>query len=102
MILNRSAHQKPSTLNPGTISETSNIISALITKVKRPIVKILIGKLRRRIIGLRKVLISPKTIATSIAGQKPTRVTPGKRYAVRAVARAVTIILIMSDIKKDG
>jgi len=45
-ILNKSAHQKPSTLKPETILEQSKMISALITNKNNPNVTMVIGKVR--------------------------------------------------------
>lgn len=79
IILKRSAHQKPSTLNPGTILETRIMIIALITNVKRPIVTILIGSVKKSKIGFTKAFKTPSTIATRRAGMNPATVTPGRR-----------------------
>ena len=63
-MLNNNAHQKPSTLNPGTIAETSKMMAALMTKVNNPSVRILMGKVRINRMGLMTALISPRTSAT--------------------------------------
>lgn len=69
-MLNISAHQNPSTLNPWTKFAASKIISALITNVKSPKVKMLIGSVRIRSMGLRTAFITPKTSATTRAATK--------------------------------
>jgi hypothetical protein len=60
----RKAGINPSILNPFTIVATSISINALITNVKRPRVRIVIGNVRIIKRGLKVMLISPNTIAT--------------------------------------
>jgi len=79
MMLNHKAVQKPSTEKPTTIFDDKRISKALITKVNKPSVKILIGKVRINKIGLMTALIMPSTKANKTAVQKPVRTTPGKR-----------------------
>lgn len=64
------AHKKLSTLNPGTSLVTKIIKIALRIKVKRPSVKIFIGKVRIRRTGFKNAFIIPKTKATTIADVK--------------------------------
>jgi hypothetical protein len=97
-ILNKNAHQKPLTLNQGTISETKRINTAFITKVNNQIVSIFIGKVRTKTSGLIKVFTIHNTIATNKAGTNPVRTTQGRRYAVIITAIALTNKLIKADI----
>lgn len=78
-MLKRNAHQKESTLNPGTSLLVSMIIKALIMKVNNPKVKILTGSVRTTRIGFRKILITPKTNATTSAIVSPAKCTPGNK-----------------------
>lgn len=94
-ILYKSAHQKPSTLKPGTIALTNNIIRALSMSKKRPRVSIVTGSVKIMSIGFKNTLIRPKTIATMIATPKLLTLTPGMRYALINTARAVTRMLII-------
>lgn len=75
----RSAHQKLSTLNPGTIKVVSSINRALIIKVKRPRVNTLIGRVKRSSRGFSVMLITPKTKAVTKATTKLATWTPGRR-----------------------
>jgi len=77
-ILNRNAHQKFATPKPGIIAETKSINKAFMTKVKRPRVKILIGKVKNISIGFINVFTKPKAKAVINAHQKPLTDTPGK------------------------
>ena len=77
MMLNKSAHQNPSTTNPGTILLVNNISKALITKVNNPSVKILTGKVRASRIGFTIALIIPSTSETTRAVRKFATWTPG-------------------------
>lgn len=60
------------------------------TKVRSPSVKMLIGSVRRRRIGLRMLLIIPKTTAVTNAVKILAICTPGKTYAVTKIANAET------------
>jgi len=69
--LNNIAHQKLLTSNPGTkyaISITSN---ALITKINKPRVRIVIGKVRITSTGLIIALAIPNASAVNNATTKP-------------------------------
>lgn len=70
------AHQKETTANPGTIAATSIIIKAFTTKVKRPNVIKLMGKVRIKMRGLTNIFKIPKTIATTVATQKLGKIIP--------------------------
>lgn len=73
------AHQKPLTPNPGTTMDASITSKALITKVKRPRVKIFIGRVNITTIGLMKALMAPKTTANIKAEKNPAIETPGNK-----------------------
>lgn len=61
------AGKNPSIVIPGTTSVTNHKTTAFTTKVKSPKVKRLIGAVNTSNTGLINVLITPKTIAASIA-----------------------------------
>lgn len=61
------AATQPEIISPGTMAETINNTTALITKVKRPSVTIVIGALTNDNAGLTKVLTTPNTMAAKIA-----------------------------------
>ena len=62
-MLKIKAQRNPSTVKPETKFETNKIITALITKVKRPKVKRLIGKVKIKRIGFNTAFIIPRTNA---------------------------------------
>ena len=68
-ILNRSAHQNPSTLNPGTNLLPSRMINAFITNKKRPSVRIVMGSVSKISIGFSNVFRMANTKASIIAVQ---------------------------------
>lgn len=68
---------KPSTLKPGTILSTSISKAALITNVKRPRVRMFIGRVRMIRMGLMMALIIPKTKATRSAVVNVSTLKPG-------------------------
>lgn len=76
--LKANAHQKDSTINPGTIEDANKTIKVFITKVNNPKVRIFIGNVKITKIGLRNKFNAPKTIATKIAVTKLSISTPGK------------------------
>lgn len=73
------AHQKLATEKPFTNMAVNIINMALIAKVNKPKVMILIGKVKISKTGLIKVLIIPKTRATIKAVTKLSILTPRKR-----------------------
>ena len=85
--LNSSAHQKPTMLNPGTIKLVKITKAALIIKVNRPKLKILMGKVRMIKIGLRNILINPSTKAAIKAATKDSTSTAGIKYAAIIIAK---------------
>ena len=74
----RSAHQKLSTVNPGTITPASITSRPLITKIKSPIVKIVMGRVKNMSIGRKIKFIAPSTTARTKAETRPLTCTPGK------------------------
>ncbi len=90
IIAKKNADQKPVTSNPSTRSAAPHTRNPLMTRENNPMVKMLIGRVRIKIIGLMRMLIIANTTARTSA---PTNVTltPGKRYAVIPIAIADTI-----------
>lgn len=78
IIPSKKAGQKPPTSNPGTSQLASIIIKALITKVNKPRVKILIGKVIKISNGFITIFMMPKTTATIKAVQNESTVTHGR------------------------
>ena len=89
-MLNNKAHKKLSTSNPGTIALASMTIRAFITKVNKPSVKILSGKVSAKTIGRIKALIRPKISAVTRAAKNPLTITPESKYAVIIMASPET------------
>jgi hypothetical protein len=98
-MLKRSAHQNPSTLNPGTIELASIIIKTLIMIANNPKVTIVIGRVRIKINGFIKRLIIPRTTAVTSAAVKLSTLTPGRIYEAVRIISALTIQLISNCIK---
>jgi len=94
-ILKIRAHQNPSTLKPGTIELASKIRSAFMTKVNKPKVRMVRGRVRRIRRGFISKLIMPKTTAVTSAAVKFATWTPGKRYAATRITMALTSQLII-------
>lgn len=78
-ILNITAHQKPLTENPSTILSIIIKIHALITRIKRPSVKMVSGSVRNTMTGLMNVLIMASNMATPTAVQKLLILTPSNK-----------------------
>ncbi len=78
-ILKSMAQPKLATINPGINELTRRTISPLMTKVNNPKVIKLNGKVKRRTIGLIKVLTIPSPMATIIAVTKLSTDTPDNR-----------------------
>jgi len=74
-----SAHQNPSTTNPGINASAASTNTALITNVKSPSVMIVNGNVKRRSIGLMKVFKTPRTTATIRVVVISAIVTPGSK-----------------------
>lgn len=75
--LKSNAHQKLSTLKPGTTLEAKRIISAFITKINRPKDKMVRGRVSRIKSGFRIVFRTPITTATTNALPNPLIWIPG-------------------------
>lgn len=71
------AGQNPSTEKPLTIAEVSSKSSALMTKMNRPSVRTLIGKVKIMSAGFNVALIIASTIATMSAEKKLVTIMPG-------------------------
>jgi len=76
--LNKSAHQKFLTVNPGTIALASIISRAFMTNVNSPRVRIFIGRVRIMRTGFINAFIRPITKAATIAAIKPETSAPGR------------------------
>ncbi len=83
---NKIAQPQLSTVNPGTITVASMIIAALISKVNKPSVIILIGRVSKIKIGLRTKFKRPITSAVARAAKKFSTCTPGKMYELTIMA----------------
>ena len=81
----------PRTSKPGTIKAVVLIKKALITKVKSPKVRILIGKVKITITGFIKALMIPKTSATIKAVTKELTLKPGRYWEMRRIVKAERI-----------
>ena len=64
------------------------IKKALITKVKSPKVRILIGKVKITITGFINALMIPKTSATISAVKKESTLNPGRYWEIRRIVSA--------------
>ncbi len=86
--LKASAHQKLSTLKPGTILATRRTSNALIMNTDKPSVRTVTGIVRKIRIGRKIMLTIPRTTATIIATMKLSTFTPGNMYEVINTAEA--------------
>ena len=93
--LNNNAHPKFATSKPGVRKSANIIISALITNVKSPSVRIFTGRVRINKIGLIIAFIKPRTTANTTAVKKLLTETCGNKYAVTKIAKAEINQLIM-------
>src|SRR5690606_7890766 len=75
--LNNSAHQNPSTTNPGTISAAINSITALITNKNSPRVNTVIGMVNKMRIGLMVRFNKANKAAITTAVKKSATEIPG-------------------------
>ena len=76
-ILKSNAIQKPETAKPSTNLSASRIIIALITKMNKPNVIKVAGKVKKIKSGLTIIFNNAITMATIIAEKNPSTVTPG-------------------------
>ena len=97
-MLNSMAIQKPPTEKPSITDDASKISKALMTKVNKPKVKMLIGRVIKIKIGLTKTLIIPKNKASHKAAQNPATTTPGIKYELIIIAKTMTSHLMIMDI----
>ncbi len=92
------AVKNPLTEKPSITEAASNINEALMTKVNKPKVRILIGRVIKIKIGLTRTLTMPKNKASHKAGQKPATKTPGIKLELIIIATTMTSHLIIKDI----
>jgi len=89
--LKRSAHQKCATAKPGTIQLVRSTVNALITNVKRPSVRNVMGNARNLMTGRIIVFTTPRTNAAVIAAQTLDTLMPGNTYGTAYKIAEVTI-----------
>ncbi len=94
------ADQKSAISKPVTSFETAISKNALIKKVKIPIVRMLIGKVRKISTGLIIAFSIPRSITASIRDDKPLISIPFTNHAVTQSATPFTINLITKKISK--
>jgi len=92
------AVKMPSIWNPLTTDATTYNISPFNTKVNKPRVIIVNGKVSIRSIGLTKALATPSTKAATKAASKPCKVTPSMKFAIKSNPRALIIHIINKPI----
>jgi hypothetical protein len=88
-ILKSIAVQNPFTSKPWTTLDARSTSMALMTKVKSPSVRMVIGRVIRIRKGLINVLTIPRKRATRSAEKKPLTVIPGIRYAAIPTERVI-------------
>ncbi len=91
-MLNKSAHQKPSTRKPSTKWAVMSTIKAFITTRNKPKVKSVIGMVSTMMMGFKKALSTARTKATKTAVRKPSTLTPGIKYWAMITAKLETRI----------
>jgi hypothetical protein len=101
-MLKSIAVQNPFTPKPWITFDARSTSTALITKVKSPSVKMVIGSVIRIRKGLTRVLTIPRKRATRRAEKKPLNVIPGIRYAVIPTERVINNHLRSSTIELPG
>jgi len=89
-MLKRSAVKNPVTKNPGIKYAARSTRSALMTKINKPSVKIVIGSVSKIRIGRTKELRIPRTIATRTTVIQLVTATPGMMYAATTTATQFT------------
>ncbi len=92
----RKAARIPETVKPSMKVEANQNKTAFITKVNRPRVNNVTGKVSKRRIGLTMALSTPKTKAAIIAIYRPSTSTPGTIKAAKRSASAPRRVLLMS------
>ncbi len=73
------AARNPETSNPSINVETSQIRAAFTTKVNKPKVRILMGRVKKRITGRIIALTNPKARAVINAAYNPETSNPGTK-----------------------
>ena len=91
-MLNNKAYQKPSTSKPETKASHIRMMTAFITRRKRPNVKMVTGSVNTMRIGLTNMLRTVSTAATTTAVKKPDTLIPGKIFARTTTAIALSTI----------
>lgn len=91
---NKKAHQKPSTLKPGTNQSQISITRALMTRRKRPNVKTVTGRVRIISTGLSVKLTNIITAARMNPVVKSSKWIPGKKYSAMITQTPPIRILI--------
>ena len=82
------AGKNPLISKPGTTKAVALIKKALITNVKSPKVRILIGNVKITITGLIKALMIPRTSATISAVTKELTLNPGRYWEIKRIVKA--------------
>jgi hypothetical protein len=98
-MLKSIAAQKPLTSNPLITADAKSTMMAFITKVKSPKVKILIGRVMMRRIGLTSTLMTPRKRATHNAEKNPSTTTPGIRWAAMPIEMVIINHLRIKNIE---
>ncbi len=98
MIDPSNAYQKLSTEKPLMKVPANQNNQALITKVKRPKVIILIGNVNIKIIGLTNKFSNPITTAAIIAGYNPSTLIPGINSVTNSSTKATSSTRVISFI----
>ena len=93
-----SAAKKESITKPDTSWEVIQSIKPLTNKVKRPKVRIFIGRVINNIIGRMTIFTAPRIKAAQSADENEVRCIPTIMFEVIISARALTRSLIISDI----
>ena len=79
------ADQNPSTLNPDITPETINSKTAFMTKVKSPMLSMLMGRVSISSTGLKKAFNMPKIAAAKNAEIKPLTCMPSSKYELMII-----------------
>lgn len=80
------ADQNPETSKPGITPEAIFNMKALIKKVKRPKLNILMGRVRMMTIGLKNAFSMPSMAAAKKAEKKPRTRIPSSKYEAIIIA----------------
>ena len=89
MMEAKRADQKEATCTPGTTAPANMNISALITRMKKPSVTMVNGKVRRSNTGRTTALSTPRIAAASKALPKLSSLTPEITDGTITIARVV-------------